>query len=238
MRIKGYPSLPANSRSELIFAMGHAVESIVVEQWKQMGLWVDNNVKFTTDRLGFPLKGELDAILREPPDGRLYGIECKSFSGYFGTTEIMGNKKHPGAPKINQLLQTLVYTYIFKEELYCFRMVYMARDEPENHRTFKIELANEGDLHYPVIDGEINRAFTVEDIFSRYRLLQEYLDRDELPPRDYEDIYPDSKVEYLTSLGKVSKTARDDHFKGKKPCGDWQCRYCDVRHHCLNSGNV
>jgi hypothetical protein len=237
-RLKGVTPLPSDSRSELIFAMGRAVESFLIEQWKQMGVWVDNNVEFFTQEFGFPLKGEVDTICAEPPNALLYGVEVKSFYGYMATAEIMGNKKNPGGPKVNQLLQTLVYTHIFRKDLSCFRMVYMARDDPDNHTTFKVEEEQEGEIFYPKVDGKIIREWTVNDVFDRYRLLQEYVDRDELPPRDFEIRYDDAKVEYLHSKGKLSKTKYEEHIKGKKKAGDWECMYCPFKNECYKKANL
>lgn len=236
-RLKGFEAAPDDARAQMIFAMGNAVESFLVEQWKQMGIWVDNDVRFFNADYGFPLKGALDTILVEPPDAKLYGVEVKSFYGYYATREIMGNSKVKGKPKMGYLMQALIYSQIFRKELYCFRLVFMARDDPSQHRTFKIELHEEDGLTYPKVDGEVWRQFTVEDILDRYRKLQEYLDKDELPPRDYEDAYSDEKIEDLFSRGKLSKAKYTAHTKGKK-VGDWNCAYCRYRDQCYKKANL
>lgn len=237
-RLKGILPATSDARAEITFAMGKAAECFLIEQWKQMGIWVDNNVKFFTSELGFPLSGELDAILAEPPNAKLYGVEIKSFAGYYATKAIMGNKSEDGGPKLNQLLQTLIYTFLFRQDLYCFRLTYLARDEPSQHRTFKVEVAQENELWYPKVDGEIIRDFTVNDIFDRYRKLQEYVDKDEVPPRDYEAEYSNAKVEDLFSKGKLSKKKYEDHVKGKQCAGDWNCAYCNFKHICYQKANL
>lgn len=63
----------ADAYSEWIFALGKAVECILVEQWKQMGIWVANNVKFYEEKHN--ISGELDVVLSEP-NGTLFGVEC------------------------------------------------------------------------------------------------------------------------------------------------------------------
>lgn len=237
-RLKGVIPTPSDARAEITFAMGKAVEAFLIEQWKQMGVWVDNNVKFFTAEMGFPLSGELDAILAEPPDGKLYGIEIKSFAGYYATKAIMGNRSEDGGPKLNQLLQTLIYAFLFRQNLYCFRLTYLARDEPSQHRTFKVEVIQEDGVWYPKVDGEIIRSFTIGDIFDRYRKLQEYLDKDELPPRDYEIKYTDAKVQDLFNKGKLSKKKYEDHSKGKQCAGDWNCSYCNFKHLCYQKASL
>jgi CRISPR/Cas system-associated exonuclease Cas4 (RecB family) len=224
-RLKGYPGEQPNARAEMIFAMGRAVESFLREQWKEMGICVASNVEFFDESMGFPIKGELDTIMAEPPDGRLYTSEIKSFYGYYATKEIMGNRTEPGAPKLSQLLQTLVYTYLFRKKFYCARLVYMARDDPDNHRTFKVEVEPEGDLWYPKIDGVVNHDFAIEDMFNRYKDLAGYLEADQLPPRDYELDYSKDKIEEWFAKGKLSKAKHEEYRKGKR-VGAWQCLYC------------
>lgn len=239
----GFEGIPYDARAEFIFMQGKSVEEMLIEQWKAMGIWVDNNVKFYDAEHN--ISGELDAILREP-DGTVYGAEVKSFYGYKAESEIFGNKSKLGRPKMSQLLQTLIYTYHFRDRLPYFRMVYFARDSVLR-RTFKIELHEDHGLHYPKIEGVVWRQFTVEDILERYKLLQSYIEKQVIPPNDFELQYSDAKIEDYFKKGKISKSKYEDWQKsvravekGKKNqpeiVGDWNCSYCSFKNVCWSKG--
>ena len=235
-RLSGtFEGTPHDARSEFIFLQGKFVEDMYVKQWKEMGIWVGNNVKFVD--YDNNISGEIDAILSEPPDGQLYGVEVKSFYGYFAEKELMGNKSEKGFPKMGQLLQTLVYANHFEKQLPYFRMVYFARDSVKR-RAFKIELHHEGDIKYPKVDGEIIRQFSVNNVLDRYKTLQEHIDQDRIPPNDFELEYPASKIEDFFQKGKVAKTKYDKWKRGKlskfERVGDWQCAYCKYKDTCWN----
>lgn len=60
--------------SEWIFALGKAVEEILVEQYKRMGIWVANNVEFYWPE--YNISGELDLVLRDPQGIEFIGECC------------------------------------------------------------------------------------------------------------------------------------------------------------------
>lgn len=233
-RLSGdFEGQPYDARSEYIFMQGKDVETSLIALWKEMGIWVDNNVKFFDEENN--ISGELDIILCEPPHGQLYGVEVKSFYGYMAEKDIMGNKYQKGFPKMNQLLQTLVYLNHFKDRLPYFRMAYFARDSVKR-RTFKIELEQEGEILYPKVEGDVIRSFSIQDILARYKELSHYLDTQVVPPNDFELQYNDSKIEDFFKKGKIAKT-KYQKWQTKKlgpyeQIGDWQCSYCKYKDVC------
>jgi CRISPR/Cas system-associated exonuclease Cas4 (RecB family) len=222
----------ADAYSEWIFALGKAVECILVEQWKQMGIWVANNVKFYEEKHN--VSGELDVVLSEP-DGTLFGVECKSFYGYQATRDIIGNKHITGKPKTSQLLQTLVYVDLCRRLgiIQYFKMIYYARDSAAR-KEFDIALIQDGEHLRPTIDGVIDYRFTIQDIYDRYDQLAAHIKNNDLPPRDFGLVWDNEKVEERRALGEVSDTAYKDWQKkpDKNPIGDWQCRYCPYAQVC------
>jgi len=223
---------PYDARTQFIFEMGNRVEAMLISKWKEMGVWIDNNVKFIDKKHN--ISGEIDAVLAEPPNGQLYGVEVKSFYGYYSESELFGNRKKKGFPKINQLLQTLIYTDNFKNLLPYFRMVYFARDSVKR-KTFLVEL--EG--NQPKVDGEPVTEFTMDDIYARYSKLQSCLDAGVIPPGDYELQYPREKIIDFYSKGKIGKTKYEKWQRGKlkkhENIGDWQCSYCRFSEVCYGS---
>lgn len=234
-RLSGdHEGTPYSARTEYIFMQGNSVESNLVAIWKEMGVWVANSVRFVDHEND--VSGELDAVLAEPETGQLYGVEVKSFYGYFAEKEIFGNKSQKGFPKMPHLLQTLVYLNYFKNKgLPYFRIVYFDRGG-DKRCTFKIELHREGNITYPKVEGTVIRSFTVNDILARYQELRQYVETNTVPGTDFELRYPDAKVEDFWKKGKVAKTKYEAWKKGKlkanEKIGDWECNYCNYKDTC------
>jgi hypothetical protein len=231
-RVNGFEKKPHPAYTQWIFEMGNRVEQMIVDKIKESGIWVDNNIKFYNEE--FNVSGEIDLLIAEPPTGVVVPCEIKSCYGYFAKKEIIGNTKQKGQPKLNQLVQLLVYLHEFRDQFPYGRMVYFFRDTTER-KSFKIELHQDGKLIYPVVDGDI-KNFTVNNIFARYKELQHYIDNNEVPPKDYELDYPEAKIHDFAKKGKVGKTKYQAFQKGKlKPyehIGDWMCSYCGFSNHC------
>lgn len=68
------PGRPFDAYTQWIFSLGKAVEEILVEQWKQMGIWVANNVKFYDRERN--ISGEVDVVLRDPVNDEVFIVEC------------------------------------------------------------------------------------------------------------------------------------------------------------------
>lgn len=222
--------------SQWLFAQGKGVETILVEQWKEMGIWVANNVKFYDKEKN--ISGELDVVLTEP-DGTLFGVEVKSFAGYQATKEVIGNFKYPGKPKTSQMLQTLVYVDLCRRLglIQYFKMVYYARDSGERTE-YDISLMQDGEHLRPTVNGVIDYRFTMQDIYDRFAELDYYLAQKLLPPRDYSLSWTPEKVEESYAAGEISDTKYKNWKKNptKYPVGDWQCgKYCPYRSICWSS---
>ena len=233
--------------TQWIFATGKGVENILVEEWKQSGIWVANNVDFYIPERG--IHGEIDAVLRDPNTGENFGVEVKSFAGYNATAGIMGNKYVAGKPKDSQYLQTLVYTHTFREKLPYFKMIYYARDSGER-KGYDISLVPDAstgvELLRPAINGKPDMRFTMQDIWDRYDSLANYHAQGVVPPPDYSKAWSAEKVERRWQIGEslkhssrsrnveVAKTRYANWKKSptKNPIGDWQCNYCKYSEVC------
>jgi hypothetical protein len=233
-RVTGaFPGTPYDAHSQFIFLQGSAVENMLVDLWKEMGIWHDSHVKFVDKENN--ISGELDAILVEPPHGQLYGAEVKSFYGYNAKKELFGDRHHQGFPKMNNLLQTLVYLNHFEDRLPYFRLIYFARDSAAR-KSFRIELQHEGSIKWPKVDGEIVRSFSVDDILARYRLLQQHVNQATVPPNDFVLDYPETTIHDFHAKGKISDSKYEKWQKGKlkahEHLGNWQCSYCQYQRVC------
>jgi hypothetical protein len=256
-RIRGIESGGTNARAEYIFAAGKMFENFIVEQMKQMGLWRANSVPFISNEFNndIPVKGELDGVFWDPINKVNYVWECKTGHGFMAKKDIFGDFHHRGYPKVSQLLQTLVYTYHFRESnpdpkikthFPFTRLCYIMRDEPANRKTFKVEVQEINGIWMALVDGIVEKRFTIENIKQRYQELCAAVKKDEPPPRDYDLIYSDEKVEMLHDRGLLSESKWKDHESnlrvraGKsrmrdpkiKIIGDWNCKYCNNIRQC------
>lgn len=224
-------SSPTSPYSEWIFALGKSVEQILVEQWKQMGIWVGNNIKFYDQKRN--VSGELDCIIRDPETGNLICIEVKSFYGYNATKELIGNKSQDGKPKDAHLMQLLIYLDQTKDVIDHGKLIYYARDSADRTE-FTIKLVKDADKTRFAINGKIDYRFTLDDVYDRYQQLANYVCSDELPPREFELVWGPEKVEEQFAAGEISKSAYEKWQKnpGKNPIGNWECRWCSFSKAC------
>jgi hypothetical protein len=99
----GFERIGTSAYTEWIFKMGNAVEALLIEQAKEAGIWVDNNVKFYDEK--YNISGEIDCLIAEPPNAVIVPYEIKSAYGYYAERDIFGNKSRKGSPKLNQMIQ-------------------------------------------------------------------------------------------------------------------------------------
>jgi len=219
-------------RQEMIFKLGKNVENVLVDVLKEMGLWKQNNLKFWNEE--FNVSGEIDILLRDPETNGLFGAEVKSIYGYYAKKEIFGNKKQAGRPKIEHVLQSAIYLDNFSDIIKYWKLVYMERGDGSRCE-FNITLAKDLQGKTRIcVNGEPIKLFTLEDVYARYKLLDNHRKRDTIPPRDYDLVYPPQKVEAKNERGELSKSKYDNWKRNpvKNPIGDWQCSYCPFRLEC------
>jgi hypothetical protein len=242
-------SIPDSASAGLMqkAALGKWDEGGVVDRWKKMGVWHDNNIKFYQRK--YYLSGELDAVLKNPITNGLFGIEVKSFYGYYANKIVTGAKREkiPGVPKDNQFLQAILYAWEYRDVLEEFRMYYI--DRGDGHRVeFRIgfdETPNgKHQVWWQQIDGKywnyfvpekVYQPYTIEDIYTRYDIALKALKEKKLPAKDYSNKWDEKTVEWMWEHGKLGKTKYTAWQKSplKNPVGDWQCSYCEWKAQCV-----
>lgn len=246
-RNMNYPkSEPATPKLRQTADLGKWDEEGVIDRWKKMGLWIGNNIKFY--RQDLVLSGELDAVLKIL--GRKIGYEIKTFYGHYTQRHILGAKRPeiPGKPKENQLLQALVYSWEYRDELDEYRMYYLERGSGERaefevgceekpgpngvHQCYYRQIP--GDYWNQFNEDKVYLPFGIEDIHDRYKDLIKYIREEKMPPRDFEAVYDTKTIELLKTKGIVKKTAYEKWQKNPKkyPIGAWQCGYCFYKSKC------
>jgi len=222
----------------MYFLLGKAVEKMLIDEWREMGIFVANAVRFENPE--YHISGELDVVLREPGTNTLFGTEIKSIAGYRADVEIFGNKHNAGKPKMNQLLQALIYAHEFRNTLAYFKMFYQERgtgDQAEFNVYSTIDERSNGTIIYtPSIDGVPLNSFTINDVYDRYKLLQDHLTQGTPPDKDFQIYYTDDVIEQRFAQKRLSKSKYQEFKKkgNKARPGDWQCfpAYCSYSHIC------
>lgn len=211
--------------------LGDYTEYMLLKIFESNGTLKDKAVKFTIDQ--YNISGKLDGILEI--DGEKAGLEIKSISANQWTVNsIFGSRWNKSAPKIEHLLQCLIYLYAYKGEIDVFYLVYIRRDNGDV-KEFKLELALVDGILYPSIDGVIDYSISCNNILERMNRLKIYIDSNIIPPRDYYHVYTKQYVELLLKYKLVSKSRYDKFLDF--PFGDHQCLGCGYRDLCIKDGD-
>ena len=208
------------------------------------GILVAHSVKFQRKIRHIIISGELDWNVRDK-DGNIIGVECKTGSGYLFERGVFGTKTIAGFPRINNLLQAVIYLDYFmeKEGMEKIIILYISRgnfERKEHHVTFKEVTINaldeERKTKMPVINGLEFNLFTTSDIYERYFQLDIAMEQETLPERDYDPHFSDEKIMSHYQAGRISKSAYTQHIKKGEVIADNQCKYCNWRKRCLRDG--
>lgn len=251
IRASWYRSMEASRNPPSVSLAHKAVlgkwdETGLIDRWKRMGIWYDNNIKFY--QKSHFLSGEMDAVIINPFTKGLIGIEVKTFYDYYANKEIRGAKqaKIPGVPKDNHFLQASLYAWEYKDILEEFRIYYLERGsgvrvefrvgsdvEPDGkHRMWWQQIESKNWNYF--IPNKVYQLYTVEDVYSRFNELISALNKKELPQKDYLPVWDDETIEWMWTHGKLGKTKYTAWEKKPKanPITDWHCDYCNYSNQC------
>ena len=245
-RLTGAPlTNPPSAKSQVIFHLGNQIEDGIVEIWKQAGIWDNNSVRFE-DR-DKNISGEFDCVLRDPTVELIglpkFGAEVKTFYGYMQEKTILGHSEGRGArkhwvwgkPKDENLMQAAIYCDQTRDTLSGFKLYYISRDK-NDMAEFNISVDDNGTIfiHDPKRGGAPlpETRFAMNDIYDSWTDLKGFIERGEIPARDFDFRPSQEKIEEMYGLGEISKSAYEKHNSGKIPYRDWHCSYCSYRDHC------
>lgn len=221
------PSNPMTARGARICAYGKAIERFEIEQYKQIGIWRGNNVKFIDPR--YAISGESDCIIFDKDIKGLRGVEVKSGYDYKFRSEVLGTPTKTGKPKYEHVLQTMFYIDYFKIP---FNLVYIDRGNAARGE-YEITLNSDGT---PNINGQkLNNGLSIPRCMSRFKQLDEHLTDGTIPRRDFQLKYSKDKLDILNNTRRLRKIQKEEFEKNKDlDLGDWQCSYCDYKDYCWN----
>lgn len=228
------PKKPYTARTQWIFAMGKAVEDIIVGKLQEMGLYVARNQKFYNEYFG--VSGELDIAVRESPGSdKIVGIECKSSNGPFFTSEVItGRKGEKPHPKVEHVLQVMLYLDSFIMPY--FNLIYVDRGDV-NRIEYKIELIEENGDKFPVITYPNRESYTdyrlsMAGVYDRYQTLRWHIKRDILPASDYKPIMTRAEVDKQLENKEISEAKYKKFANGETMTTMFQCQYCNWKDLC------
>ncbi len=216
--------------------LGKLVELELVDNWKKAGMFEAGNIRIYDPVLN--ISGELDCVLKLPTGEKIIG-ELKTYYGYWAAKEIEGTKTIKPKPKDQNLLQTLLYLYFFRDQVAGAKIYYVARDSG-HESCFNIGLRAVGDRHYAVVGHEtetmeLHPEIYVEGILDRYHILNNFVAANMPPGREFKFRYSNQEMDDLCATGELSKTdtlawkkAKNDNNRQ----GDFQCGYCAYKKTC------
>jgi hypothetical protein len=212
--------------------LGNKVSELIVEQAKKRGVYVADEVPFVDEEN--KISGRVDLMYRHPVTQEIVGVEIKSVGGYQALKGVItGPYGTVLKPKIPHQLQTLIYLDFFNKNMgvNLFEVAYIARCTGERN-VFRCTLTDDREL---LIDG-MPTGLKPDGIYGRFRKLQGYLEKEQLPPRDYEISYSREKIKSLARSGSLTKKQRETVSAGKKVVkGDYSCQICPFKDRCWES---
>lgn len=218
-------SNPMSARGARICGVGKMVEKFEIERYKEMGIWRDNNAKFYNADLN--ISGEVDCIVFDKDIPGLRGVEIKSGYDYKFRSEVIGTPTRRGRPKLEHLLQTMLYVAEFK---FPFNIAYFDRGNAARAE-YEITLNGDGT---PNIDGKkLDIGLSIPRCLSRFKELEECLKDGTTPKRDFQLKYSKDKLEKLSDARRMNKKQTEEFEKNKDvDMGDYQCSYCSFKDYC------
>jgi hypothetical protein len=251
------------SEPDYIFSalMGDKVSELIVElidtHGFRMGLQrlaVEHS--FYDERIN--VSGRSDLIFWDHNSSEVVGIEIKSV-GMYKADQTLDN------PDPSHIMQSVLYLDYYKNFIppnqkspKAWYIWYVARTENWNIKgkkhgspmtmlwDYKITLDSSG---VPTVEGaygsKVFPQYSVASIHARYNKLEGYVEKNEIPPRDYDLQYSEEKLAALHKLNKL--TRKMDKEKVEKwiakgapegklnlDLGDFACRLCSYKNECWN----
>jgi hypothetical protein len=184
---------------------------------KTFSIMSESKGRMVLDTLTQEMSYRLDGLIAG--EGHFGGLEIKTTQGraLAGGTKKDGSKwgiRHEG-PKDSHILQVICYMKA-QPQLEWFALVYFGRD---NAYRMQFNITRVGDEFY--LDGVKIKDLTFDGIQARWKELEGYVERKELPPRDF-------KV-HLKSDGTIQEVK---YIAGDPHKSDFQCLYCPYATKC------
>jgi hypothetical protein len=214
--------IPEDPQGMRIFAYGDAIHEVEVDFRKRAGVYIADEFAFWNpdDRIS----GRCDVACRDLETMEIFGEELK-------TTNPFGIKKFETAPKVDHVLQCLVYLDWFSVKIKTMNKWVLTYVD----RAFGSEIKYTIRIHdgHPVVDDEIWDWIDVRNVYDRFNLLEDYIKEETIPEPDYMMNYDRDTLIEMDEQGKLTRTESSNLKKGSKVTkGAEACKYCKYRGLC------
>lgn len=201
-----------------IWDLGSAAEEIYKQRFQGLDTYrvlfptvMGEKLRFQNPHTG--VRGEADLVLQHKESGVRFGVEMKSYYGFWAAMEIAGydaafksysvtpyipvadpRRSKAPFPKLANLMQTILYLEEFWDDgIQLWKIIYVSRDKGPS-KEFDVTLKYFKGRHCAVVDGVTIPWINCEGIHKRFKELQEAIDKKELPSRDF---LPEYSTDYL-----------------------------------------
>lgn len=244
-----YKKFPVTNRGGMYMKMtqeaGHIWEEWAVQKFKELGIYISHHSKVSDTEHN--IMGELDIVHYNPHTDEIEVTDVKQYNGsnWYAAKEITGSKDSHPKPKDSHLLQMFVYLLTLRNSGHAHiktcNILYIDRScgSWDNNFQFAISLFEDGDEIYPQveyinkfnnneIEYYVDRRITENNIYYKNSLLEQLIETEVIPPRDYKLIYTAQEVEQKYNDKLISTTAYNKWCQDpvKNSLGDWNCKYC------------
>lgn len=255
--------IPPSVYSQWIWRAGELYEQYCIDVAKESGVYIADQVSIYIP--DFNVSGKIDLVVVNPDLNKYQIVEVKSIYG-FNANSILGTDSQRrsgimGTPRESHLMQLGIYQSWYgntNENFGPAMLVYGSRDTGKyGEFLVTVEQSEEDNKHYiwyqpnaPVAGSKVNSGITIESILLNYKNIQECIDNNIIPDRDYDLLYSEDKLAKLYSEGLLNKTETAQFEKrklqieeGKEKLvkqvekGDWQCRLCEYKDVCYDSSS-
>jgi hypothetical protein len=219
--------IPFDAYNMFTFAQGNLYEDFLIEQAKNIGVYVDDQVPVYIR--SHNISGKVDIQIINPDTGKYELVECKSVYGFGGTFSIgaLPSFKYPqgkpGEPKDSHVMQLACYHWWMasKNEAYGrSRLVYGDRGTGQ-HGEYEVwtEEVENGPTkifyrqRYPYAGEAVETKFTLQDVLDGYEN-SHIASRDEtIPPRDFDRVWDEARLAEIYATGELNKTDSTQYEK-------------------------
>lgn len=241
-----------------IWKQGEIYEQYCVDLAKEAGVFIATQVSLYIPKLN--VSGKIDLVVIDPTTHKYHIVEVKSVYG-FNANSVMGTdserkKGELGKPRDSHLMQIGLYQWWYGNVTNNFAeglLVYGSRDTGR-FAEYKITVERENDKDWifytgnsPNITPKTNSGISIQSICQQYEYIQNCIQTNTIPDRDYDLVYSDEKIDLLYQRGLLNKTETVQYEKRKAQIeegkeklnkqiekGDWQCDLCQYRNICYD----
>ena len=229
-------SNPKSSYNNFIFVAGHMWEDWLVNQYKDLNIFLDRSVKLVDNDLS--ISCEIDILHTNPITGLTEVTECKQYNGsnFYAAKDLLGSKNSLPKPKDQNLLQCVKYLLVLKKyNINTVNLIYLDRSCSNfyNNKQFTIYLQGDKIYYDTYFANELMTIevteFTTTSLLEKDAALLKLLELNYAPDPDYFISYNEKTLELDYKWGNITKTSYEKIKKGQSNIednGSWICRYC------------